>query len=160
MPRESLTPDEIAAIRKLAAAYPRPEAAAVDALHLVQDRTGWIDDALLEAVAEVLGLSLAYLDGLATFYPLIHRRPVGKKVIRYCDSVSCWLMGGEEIAEALRRRLGIGDGETTPDGAFTLLPHPCLGGCHEAPAALVNHQLYTRLDPGNLDRLLEDDHDG
>ncbi len=152
---ELLTPEETATIVKMRTAWPRPEAAAVDALLLVQARTSWIDDARLEAVAELLGLSPAWLDGLASFYPLIHRRPVGKKVIRYCDSVSCWLAGAEEVAAALCRRLGVRVGETSADGAFTLLPHPCLGACHQAPAALVNERLITGLTLQNLDLLLE-----
>jgi len=152
----ALSPEETAAIRRLRESWPRPEAAAVDALYLAQATRGWIDDERLEAVAELLGLSPAYLDSLATFYPLIHRKPVGRQVIRYCDSVCCWQMGAEELAAALRRHLGIAEGETTPDGAFTLLPHPCLGACHEAPAALVNDRLVTHLSPERLDRLLED----
>ncbi len=151
-----LTPDEITAIRNALDTYLWPEAAAVDALYIVQKHHGWIDDDRLEAVAEVLDLSPAYLDSLATFYPLLHRKPVGKKVIRYCDSVSCWLMGSEELAASLRRRLGIEDGETEPDGGYTLLPHPCLGACHQAPAAMVGERLYTNLDPSDPDSLLED----
>lgn len=149
-----LTAEEIAAIRRLRESWLRPEAAAVDALYLIQENHGWIDDGRLEAVAGLLELSPAYLDNLATFYPLLHRKPVGRKVIRYCDSVSCWLMGAAELAAALRERLGIAEGETTADGAFTLLPHPCLGACHQAPAALVNDRLVTGLVPEHLDRLL------
>ena len=153
MSQTTLSPAEIAAIHRLRENWPRPEAA-VDALYLVQENHGWIDDQRLEAVAELLGLSPAYLDSLATFYPLIHRKPVGRRVIRYCDSVCCWQQGAEELAAALRARLGIAEGETTPDGGFTLLPHPCLGACHQAPAALVNDRLVTHLNPGNLERLL------
>lgn len=155
-----LTPQEIAAIADMRTAWLRPEAAAVDALLLVQARTLWINDEQLKAIAKLLGLSPAWLDGLATFYPLIHRRPVGNKVIRYCDSISCWLMGAEEVASALRRRLGIREGQTTADGAFTLLPHPCLGACHQAPAALVNERLVTHLAPESLDLLLEGEDGG
>ena len=156
MSTNPLTPDEITAIRKALDTYLRPEAAAVDALYIVQQRHGWIDDARLEAVAGVLDLSPAYLDSLATFYPLLHRKPVGRKVIRYCDSVSCWLMGSDRLAASLRERLGIGEGETTSDGAYTLLPHPCLGACHQAPVAMVDERLLTGLDPADPQGLLEE----
>ncbi|HEB77068.1 MAG TPA: NADH-quinone oxidoreductase subunit NuoE [Methylothermaceae bacterium] len=151
-----LSSDEITAIRKALDTYLWPEAAAVDALYTVQLRHGWIDDGRLEAVAELLDLSPAYLDSLATFYPLLHRKPVGRKIIRYCDSVSCWLMGSEALAASLRKRLGIEEGETTPDGAYTLLPHPCLGACHQAPVAMVGDRLLTGLDPADPDALLEE----
>ncbi len=153
----ALTPEETASIRRLLENWPRCEAVVVDALYLVQQSQGWIDDDKLEAVAGLLDLSPAYLDSLATFYPLLHRKPVGRQVIRYCDSVSCWLMGSETLAASLRGRLGIEEGETTPDGAYTLLPHPCLGACHRAPVAMVGNRLMTGLDPADPDALLEDE---
>ena len=77
----------------------------------------------------MLGMSLADLESVATFYSLIFRKPVGRHVILLCDSVSCWIMGYETVRDHLRRRLGIDLGETTPDGRFTLLTIPCLGAC-------------------------------
>src|SRR5262249_28598428 len=95
------------------------------------------------------------LDGVATFYNLIFRRPVGQHVILLCDSVSCWIMGYERLQTHLRTRLGITLGETTADGQFTLLPIPCLGTCDHAPALMIDDALYRDLDPEKLDLVLE-----
>ena len=95
------------------------------------------------------------LDGVATFYNLIFRKPVGKHVILVCDSVSCWIMGYEEVRSHLLNRLGIQFGQTTGDGRFTLLPVPCLGACDQAPAMMVNDKLYGNLDPAKIDEILE-----
>ena len=95
------------------------------------------------------------LDGVATFYSLIFRRPVGQHVILLCDSISCWIMGYERLHTHLRSRLGITLGETTAVGQFTLLPIPCLGTCDHAPALMIDDELYRDLDPEKLDQVLE-----
>ena len=87
------------------------------------------------------------LESVATFYNLIFRRPVGRHVVLVCDSVSCWLTGCEQVALALREQLGIGFGETTADGRFTLLPTVCLGACDHAPVMMVDDDLHRDLEP-------------
>jgi NADH-quinone oxidoreductase subunit E len=151
----NLLPEEIAAIRRLAAEYPDPRAACVEALKLVQSRHRWICDGRLAEVAGLLGMTADELDGIATFYNLIFRRPVGRHVVLLCDSVSCWVMGQEKLLEHLRQRLGIGFGATTADGRFTLLPTVCLGFCDHAPAAMVGEEQHGDLDPQRLDAVLE-----
>jgi NADH-quinone oxidoreductase subunit E len=96
----------------------------------------------------------AELDAVATFYNLIFRKPVGKHVILVCDSVSCWIMGYERILQHLRDRLGIVLGETTADGVFTLLPIVCLGACDQAPAMMIDDELYGDLDAAKIDEIL------
>ena len=150
----SLTESEIAAIRAAASHYPDPSAASIEALKIVQRHRRWVSDTSLEAVAELLGLSPAELDGVATFYNLIYRKPVGEKVIHYCDSVSCWLLGADQVRDHLARRLGIGVGETTADGRFTLLPIVCLGACDRAPALMIGEELYGDLDTASLETIL------
>jgi NADH-quinone oxidoreductase subunit E len=111
------------------------------------------DDALV-AVAGLLGMSPDELDSVATFYNLIFRRPVGRHVILVCDTVSCWVMGYEAVVEGIGERLGIGFGETTVDGRFTLLPIPCLGACDRAPALMIDDDLHGPVEPGALDQIL------
>lgn len=149
-----LLPEEITAIRELAARYPEPRAACIEALKLVQSRHRWICDARLGELAALLGMTAEELDGVATFYNLIFRRPVGRHVVFVCDSVSCWMMGQERVLEHLRGRLGIGFGGTTTDGRFTLLPTVCLGCCDHAPAMMVDDEQHGDLDPQRLDALL------
>ena len=131
------------------------KAASIEALKIVQAHRGWVSDEALGAVARLLEMSPAELDGVATFYNLIFRRPVGRHVILVCDSVSCWIMGYENIADHLKKRLGIDFGETTADGRFTLLPQVCLGACDRAPVMMIDDQLFGELDAERIDRILE-----
>ena len=151
-----LSPEERQEIEAELAHYPDPRAACIDALKIVQrHRGGWVSDEALNDVAERLAMSAAELDGVATFYNLIFRRPVGRHVILLCDSVSCWILGYEALREQLRTHLGIGFGETTGDGRYTLLPIACLGACDHAPVLMIDADLHLDLDTGRLGALLE-----
>ncbi|MBV1833467.1 NADH-quinone oxidoreductase subunit NuoE [Novacetimonas pomaceti] len=141
-------------ILALAAQEPHPRGAGVAALRLVQDRFGWISTAHLREVAALLGMSDDDLDGIATYFNLLFRRPVGRHVIMLCDSVSCWIMGREPLCAHLCRTLGIRPGETTADNAITLLPTVCLGHCDHAPAMLVDDTLHGDVDMAALDHLI------
>ena len=142
-------------IEREMARYPDPKAASVEALKVVQERRGWISDDMLAEVARLLGMSEAELEGVATFYSLLFRRPVGDHVVLVCDSVSCWLLGSERIVETFRARHGVGLGETTGDGRFTLLPIPCLGASDGAPAIMVDGDLHRNVEPERLDEILD-----
>jgi NADH-quinone oxidoreductase subunit E len=131
------------------------QAACIEALKIIQRHRGWVSDDSLQDLAPLLAMTPDELDGVATFYNLLFRRPVGQHVILLCDSVSCWIMGYERLQTHLRTRLGITLGETTADGQFTLLPIPCLGTCDHAPALMIDAELYRDLDPEQLDRVLE-----
>jgi NADH-quinone oxidoreductase subunit E len=135
--------------------YPEKRAAAPEAMKIVMRRTGWISDDDLREIAAFLQMSPAELDGVATGYNLIFRRPVGQHVILICDSVSCWIMGYEPLREHLMAKLGIGLGQTTPDGRFTLLPVCCLGACDHAPAMMIDEDFHGDLDAAGIDRILE-----
>jgi len=149
-----LTTEEIQEIESEAAHYPKREAVSIDALRIIQKHRGWVSDESLRDIAAHLGMSPTDLDSIATFYNLIYRRPVGRHVISVCDSVSCWILGCEQIREHLQQRLGIGLGETTADDRFTLLPTVCLGCCDRAPALMVDGDLHTDLDPLKIDTAL------
>ncbi|GBQ86475.1 NADH-quinone oxidoreductase chain E [Gluconacetobacter johannae DSM 13595] len=148
-----LPPDLRADIAAMAAAEHHARMAAIPALMAVQARLGWVSDAHLADVAGLLGLSPADLDGVATFFNLVFRRPVGRHVILMCDSVSCWIMGRDALCARLCDRLGIRPGQTTADGAVTLLPIVCLGHCDHAPAMLVDRTLHGDLDEAGIDRI-------
>ncbi|OGW45982.1 MAG: NADH-quinone oxidoreductase subunit E [Nitrospirae bacterium GWC2_57_9] len=135
--------------------YERRSAACVDALKVVQRHRGWVSDEALADVAEILGMTTHELDSVATFYNLIYRRPVGKQVILVCDTISCWIVGQQQVFDHLKMRLGADWGQTTADGRFTLLPVPCLGVCEQAPAVMIGNEVYGDLTPEKLDRILE-----
>lgn len=150
-----LTVEEMKEIDAEAAHYPNREAVCIDAMKIVQRHRGWVSDESIRDIAGFLGMSCADLDGVATFYNLIHRKPVGRHVIFICDSISCWIMGYERMRDELSKRLGIELGQTTPDHRFTFLPIVCLGCCDRAPAMLIDNDLHTNLDAGKIERALE-----
>lgn len=135
--------------------YPSKRAACIEALKIVQKHRRWVPDEAIAEIAELLDMSAADLDGVATFFNLIYRQPVGRHVILLCDSVSCWLLGCDYIRRHLKERLQIGLGETTADERFTLLPMACLGTCDRAPALMVDEDLHQDLTPEKVDELLE-----
>lgn len=134
---------------------PYKQSACLEALAIVQHHRGYVSDDALKAVAQYLSMSSAELDGIATFYNLIYRKPVGDNVIRICDSVSCWILGYEKIKNAIKNELGINLGQTTPDNRFTLLPTQCLGTCDHAPALMIGNDLYRDLNESNVVQILK-----
>ena len=149
----ALSPGELEEINAELAHVPYPSAAAIDALQIVQQHRGWVSDSSLQAIAQQLDMSAAELDGIATFYNLIFRRPVGERVILLCNSVSCWIKGCDKLQQTIGDRLGIGPGETTADNKYTLLPVPCLGACDKAPVMMVGDELHENLDATQIREL-------
>jgi len=123
-------------------------------LKIVQEHRRWISDESLKEVAAFMDMSAEELDSVATFYNLIFRKPVGRHVILLCDSISCWVMGYENIRLQLTKRLNIKYGETSADGRFTILPNPCLGTCDCAPALMIDSDLYRNIKVEQLDDIL------
>ncbi len=136
-----------------------PREAAVDVMKVLQRHYGWLTDEAVEEAAALLGLSPLQVEELATFYEMIYRRPVGKRVIHLCDSISCWSVGGEGIMDHLRERLGVDPGGTTADGSFTLLPCACLGNCGEGPTMMIGDTIYGSLTPEGVDAILSSERD-
>jgi len=129
---------------RIASAFTNREAA-VDVMKSLQAHYGWLTDEAVVEAAELLNLSPLQVEELATFYEMIYRRPVGKKVIHVCDSISCWSLGGESLLEKIAGQLGVSVGETTADNLFTLLPCCCLGNCGQAPTLLIGDTLYGKV---------------
>jgi len=150
-----LSSEELKEINEELAHYPRKDAVCIDAMLVIQRHRGWVSDESLRDLSEVLGMSLADLDGVATFYNLIRRKPVGRHVALICDSVSCWIMGCERVRDQLCSKLGATLGSSTADGRFTLLPIVCLGACDHAPAMLIDGDLHVDLDEHRIDQVLE-----
>lgn len=135
--------------------YPNKRAVCIEALKVIQHHRGWVSDEGLQDIGDALDMTSDELDGVATFYNLVFRKPVGRHVALICDSVSCWIMGYEKLCQSLTTRLKIGLGETTPDNRFTVLPIVCLGVCDHAPAMLIDDDLYRDVKPDQLDGVLD-----
>jgi NADH-quinone oxidoreductase subunit E len=136
---------------------PTKKAAVIDVLKVVQKHRGWVTDNDIEEAAELLGMTPAEVDSVATFFSLIFRKPVGKHVILICDSVSCWRVGYEDIKSHLMKRLGISLGETTKDGLFSLQTARCIGACALAPAITIGDDVYGKLSPDKIPRFCQKD---
>jgi len=154
-PDSPLTVAEIEEISTEAGHYPHKSGASIEALKVVQKYRGWVSDECLNQVADLLDMSAEELDQVATFYNLIYRRPVGKKVILCCDSVSCWMLGADRVQERISQWLGVQPGGTTADGEYTLLPIVCLGACDHAPVIMVGDKLHHDVEPDKLDKLFD-----
>ncbi|MBQ56492.1 MAG: NADH-quinone oxidoreductase subunit NuoE [Pseudomonadaceae bacterium] len=153
--RFTLSETERSAIEHEMHHYEDPRAASIEALKIVQQQRGWVPDGASEAIGEVLGISAADVEGVATFYSQIFRQPVGRHIIRVCDSMTCFIGGHENVLERIKDQLGIVPGQTTADGRFTLLPVCCLGNCDKAPAMMVDDDTFGNVDPTTVEQLLE-----
>jgi NADH-quinone oxidoreductase subunit E len=132
----------LARIDRELAKYPAAhrQSAVMAALAIAQDEHGWVSREVIEAVAEVLGMAPIAVYEVATFYAMYDTAPVGRHKIAVCTNLPCALSGGNQAAQHLKDRLGIGFNETTPDGQFTLKEGECMGACGDAPVLLVNNK--------------------
>lgn len=135
--------------------YEDARAVSIEALKIVQKQRGWVPDGAISSIAALLGIPASDVEGVATFYSQIFRQPVGRHIIRYCDSVVCHIMGYPAIQAALEQHLHIKPGETTADGRFTLLPTCCLGNCDKGPTLMIDDDTHVHLTPENVTALLE-----
>ena len=133
------------------------QSAVIAALAIAQDEQGWLSPETMQAVADYLGMSAIAVQEVATFYNMFNTKPVGKHKITVCTNLPCALSGGDTAARYLQKKLGIGFGETTADGNFTLLAGECMGACGDGPVLLVNNKwMHIRMSHDKIDALLKD----
>lgn len=135
--------------------YEDARAASIEALKIVQKNRGWVEDGAIHAIAEVLGIPASDVEGVATFYSQIFRQPVGRHIIRYCDSVVCHITGYQGLEAEIINQLNIRPGQTTQDGRFTLLPTCCLGNCDKGPTMMIDEDTHSYVQPEDIKKLLE-----
>jgi NADH-quinone oxidoreductase subunit E len=120
-----------------------------------QQKARHIDEQFIVQTAQSMGLSIGEVYGVATFYHFLSTRPLGRHVIRVCKSIPCYLKRSQLVVEIIQAELGIAPGETTLDGRFSLQLTNCIGACDQAPAMLLNHDLYGNLTPDKIAQILE-----
>jgi NADH-quinone oxidoreductase subunit E len=150
-----LSEAELAEIHHEMGHYEDPRAASIEALKAVQKHRGWVPDAAIDAIAAVIGIPASDVEGVATFYNMIFRRPVGRHVIKVCDSISCFLTGYDALKDALMAHTGLGYGETSADSRYTLLPVCCLGNCDKGPTLMIDDDTHGPVAPADVPALLE-----
>ena len=136
--------------------YETKRAVLLPALHVVQGALGHIPWQAMAEVAELLEIHSSDVIGTISFYTHFWTHPKGEKVITACRSISCEIMGGAEVLDELKKQLGIGEHETTPDGKYSLVTEECLAGCDHAPCLLINEKLHKCVRPGDIARILAD----
>lgn len=153
-----LSAESLALIDVEVAKYPadRKQSAVMGALRIAQAECGWLKPDMVEYVAHYLEMPAIAAYEVATFYNMYDTRPVGRHKITLCTNLPCMLMGAGELGEHLKQKLGVGFGETTEDGRFTLKEGECMGACGDAPMCLHNnHTMHTHLTPEKVDQLLD-----
>lgn len=144
----SFTEENLAEAKRIIAKYPHGHQASgvLPLLHLAQRQNdGWLPRAALDYVAEFLGMPPMRVYEVATFYTMYNLKPVGRHHVEVCTNIACWLRGSDEIVDACQRKLGIGLGETTEDGLFTLSEAECLGACVNAPMMQIGDDYFEDL---------------
>lgn len=136
--------------------YPTTKALTLPALWMAQEQFGWISPETMTYVAGILSVPVSHVYGVVTFYTMFNTRPVGKYHLQVCKNVSCQLRGSESITRHICKRLGIGIGETTADGKFTVTEVECLGSCGTAPMMQVNDTFVENLTPERIDKYIEE----
>jgi NADH-quinone oxidoreductase subunit E len=136
----------------------RKRSAVISALHAVQhENQGFLTSALMDAVADYLGLHPILVYEIATFYSMYETKPVGRHHLSVCTNISCMLRGSQEVADRIEKKLGIKTGESTPDGRIYLKrEEECLGACTGAPMLMVDHVFHENLTPESIDRILDE----
>jgi formate dehydrogenase subunit gamma len=148
---DSATREQIVAI---VARYAQQRAPLIELLHEVQHALGFVPEGAVPLIANGLNLSRADVHGVLTFYSHFRIAPPGRRVLRLCRAEACQAMNGRALEAHAKRRLGIGFGETTPDGEITLEAVDCLGLCACSPAAMIDAEVHGRMTPERLDELL------
>ena len=147
-------------LREIAARYPQPRSGLLPMLHLVQSAEGRITPEGIEACADILGITAAEVSGVATFYTMYKRRPVGDYHVGVCTNTLCAVMGGDAIFERLKEHLDVGNDETTADGKVTLEHVECNAACDYAPVMMVNWEFMDNMTPESATQLVDDLREG
>jgi NADH-quinone oxidoreductase subunit E len=146
----------VALAKEIIGRYPKARSATIPLLHLAQEQDGYITNDAMAHIGELVGATSAEVYGTCTFYEMFKMEPVGKYVINICGTMSCALMGAEELIHHAEHRLGIKAGSTTSDGLITLEHAECQAACTEAPCAQVNYRYRYRMTTADIDNLIDD----
>ncbi len=156
--RIAFSPETLALVERIIRRYPegKQKSALLPVLHLAQaEFDGWLSAGVMDYVASLLHIHPIEVYEVASFYTMYNLEPVGRCLIEVCHTGPCWLRGADDILEHLEKKLGIRNGETTPDGMFTLKTVECLGSCGTAPMLQCGAEYYEDLTTDKLDTLLE-----
>jgi len=141
---------------RLVTVYPVKRSALIPMLLYAQDEVGYVSEAVIQEVAQRLDLIDIEVRSVLSYYSMLRTKPAGKFNVQVCTNISCMLRGGYEILAHCKRRLGIENKQTTPDGLFSLEEVECIGDCCSAPAMQVNYDFHDELTPAKVDEILNE----
>ncbi len=150
-----LSVENLAVAREIIARYPRPKSALIPLLHLAQEQDGYVTQEAMRHIADLVSVTPAEVYGTASFYEMLKFEPLGKYLINICGTLSCALLGAEELMHHAEQRLGVKAGGTTTDGVFSLHHAECQAACTEAPCLQVNYRYRYRVSVDQLDQLID-----
>jgi NADH-quinone oxidoreductase subunit E len=150
------TDASLAVAAEIIGRYPVRKSAVIPLCHLAQEQDGHLTDDAMVHIAELTGVEPAEVVGTASFYEMFKPHPVGRYVVNVCTSISCWLLGGDELLHHAEQKLGIKAGATTDDGLFTIEGYECQAACTEAPCLQVNYRYFHQVTTGDFDALVDD----
>jgi NADH-quinone oxidoreductase E subunit len=148
--------DLAAAVEAIAPRYPDRRSLTLPALRMAQEQYGWLPPEALREVAEVLDLTPAYCQAVASFYDMFHLEPVGRHMVEVCTNLSCALVGAQRVVDSFEEALGVRAGETTEDGEITFRAVECLGGCGYAPVVAVDNRYRHNVKPEDASKIVDD----
>jgi len=153
----TLKPETLAAITALTKRFPKPEGALLTAMRIAEREVGFVNPHVCEQVAGAIGMPPAKVWGVVSFYTTFRRDTDGKHILYVCSTLPCALRGSEQLYDYISGKLGVANGETTPDQQFTLRKAECLGSCGTAPCLQVNQdEYYEDLTPSKIDDIIDD----
>lgn len=147
--------DDLRQIDEIYTHYPSTRAALLPVLWLAQRKWGWLSLDVMRLVAKTLDLPPSEVYAVSTFYTMFKKQPTGKYLLQVCQTLSCKLVGAEQIIEHIKQKLGIEEGQTTPDGMFTLMRVECLASCGSGPMMQVDDDFHEQLTPEKIDEILD-----
>ncbi len=150
-----LSVENLAVAREIIARYPRQKSALIPLLHLAQEQDGYVTQEAMRHIADLVSVTPAEVYGTASFYEMLKFEPLGKYLINICGTLSCALLGAEELMHHAEQRLGVKAGGTTTDGVFSLHHAECQAACTEAPCLQVNYRYRYRVSVDQLDQLID-----
>jgi NADH-quinone oxidoreductase E subunit len=147
--------EELERVDTIISKYPEKKSALMPMLWLAKKKWGWISKDVMKYIANLLDLSFAHVEGVATFYTMYFKKPMGNYHLQICTNVSCMLREGDSLYRHVSEKLKIGNMETTPDGQFSLEEVECMGACGGAPMMAVNDDYYENMSIEKIDNLIE-----
>ncbi len=151
----SFSPEELQRVAELKALYPQPKAAIMPVLWMAQKKWGWLSESVMRYVASVMDLPYAHVLGVATFYTMYFKKPMGKFHVQVCTNISCMLRGGDEIYRQFCEKFGISHNQTTADGRISVEEVECMGACGGAPMIAVNEDFYENISWSQIEGMME-----